>query len=36
MSTIKIQPLSLSEGSGVRFGATVDGADIESLTGKKL
>lgn len=34
MSHIKVQRLSFPEGSGVKFGAAVEGVDIENLTGK--
>lgn len=34
MSNITVQPLSFPEGSGVKFGAVVEGVDIENLTGK--
>lgn len=34
MSSITVQPMSLPEGSGVNFGAVINGVDIENLTGK--
>ena len=34
MSALTVQPLSVTEGSKINFGAVVSGADIENLTGK--
>ena len=34
-SQVKVEPISVPEGSDINFGATVTNVDVENLTGKQ-